>query len=120
MDHPIVLLDYKGARVQIDKSVARLVQMMWDHGIDTTACCQGDPMNSGPWLHLGYVSFPTKRDLHSFLAVIGNDLAGLGQRVSSIQFNDASSERPDGAGIYFLNEQIVPLTRFVEAKITEE
>lgn len=43
-DHPCTVVPYKGKNIEIDNLLLPLIQSLWNRGIETLFCCQGDPM----------------------------------------------------------------------------
>ncbi len=58
--HPYIMVEYDGESIAIDKLIYPLVTLIWNKGIRTTACCQGDAENEA------YISFDSLDQIVKF------------------------------------------------------
>lgn len=71
-NHPTVELLYNNELINIDVDMIELIQQIWDRGIKTSACCQGDeiPHDADVKEFLGnyaYISFPEHEYILKFI-----------------------------------------------------
>lgn len=69
-NHACTTLLYKGKNVKIDDALVPLMRALWNRGIETLFCCQGDPM------HLqgdGNIVFADARSAQMFIDEIQRD-----------------------------------------------
>lgn len=60
-EHPTIQVEYKGNILVIDEKIYPMIKKIWDCGIETVACCQGDNRSKA------YISFKHLHDFRLFM-----------------------------------------------------
>jgi hypothetical protein len=68
--HEHVVMDYFGTPVEIDKKLAPLMRHLWDLGIRTNYCCQGDYAKG--FHTTAYIMFDGSKHADAFTALVCN------------------------------------------------
>lgn len=70
--HRAVKMEYQGELVEIDRGMAPLIKAIWNLGIVTEFCCQGEP-GAESKLTMASIMFHTFKDAERFLGIVCTD-----------------------------------------------
>lgn len=105
-NHPTKLLVLHNDSISIDEELAPLIQKIWDSGISTQFCCQGDKDEN---YDTGYILFTTIGDFTKFVTRCGG-LKKLLPNLESIEIGSTIFVK-NTVRIGFFNNKVAQLTK---------
>ena len=108
--------------VRIDKGISKLMKMLWDRGIRTEYCCEGDDQPnwtnycSGP--KNAYILFQEQSKAEKFVKILEKIFSSLKEDpnpylTGALAFYEREPEHGGGASVHFPKELIPLIEKFL-------